>query len=105
MYLSFKSVCNKEHKGVICNMTSSSNSFQSTRPSDFTRNYEQTSGIFVPWERKYLSCLISPHLADTGIFLKYYQAAAQYSKFENFHENFILTNCVERHICNVKICD
>ena len=24
MHLSFKSVCNKEHKGVICNMTSSS---------------------------------------------------------------------------------
>ena len=26
MHLFFKSVCNKEHKGVICNMTSSSNS-------------------------------------------------------------------------------
>ena len=32
MYLSFKNVCNKEHKGVICNMTSSSNSSQSTHP-------------------------------------------------------------------------
>ena len=32
MHLSFKSVCNKEHKGVICNMTSSSNSSQSTHP-------------------------------------------------------------------------
>ena len=32
MHLSFKSVCNKEHKGVICNTTSSSNSSQSTRP-------------------------------------------------------------------------
>ena len=32
MHLSFKSVCNKEHKGVICNMTSTSNSSQSTRP-------------------------------------------------------------------------
>ena len=32
MHLSFKSVCNKEHKGVISNMTSSSNSSQSTRP-------------------------------------------------------------------------
>ena len=31
MHLSFKSVCNKEQKGVICNMTSS-NSTQSTRP-------------------------------------------------------------------------
>ena len=28
MHLSFKSVCNKEHKGVICNMTSSSNSYR-----------------------------------------------------------------------------
>ena len=33
MHMSFKSVCNKEHEGVICNMTSSSNSFQSTRPT------------------------------------------------------------------------
>ena len=59
MHLSFKSVCNKEHKGVICNSTSSFSS-QSTRPTgrvlgnyyssflDFTRNYELTSGIFVP---------------------------------------------------------
>ena len=51
-----KRICNKEHKGVICNMTSSSNSSQSTRPTgenyssflDFTRNYQGTSGIFVP---------------------------------------------------------
>ena len=34
MHLSFKSVCNKEHKGVICILTSLS-------------NYERTSGIFV----------------------------------------------------------
>ena len=33
MHLSFKSVGNKEHKGVICYMTSSSNSSQSTRPT------------------------------------------------------------------------
>ena len=33
MHLSFKSVCNKEHKGVICNMTSLSNSSQSTCPA------------------------------------------------------------------------
>ena len=32
MHLSFKSVCNKEHKEVICNMTPSSNSAKSTRP-------------------------------------------------------------------------
>ena len=60
MPLSFKSACNKEHKRVTCNMTSSSNSSQSTHPVeqmfgknyssflDFTHNYEQTSGIFVP---------------------------------------------------------
>ena len=59
-HLSFKSVCNKEHKRVICYMTSSSNSSQSTRPTgrvlgknylsflDLTRNYKWTSGIFVP---------------------------------------------------------
>ena len=33
MHLSFKGVCNKEHKGVICNMTSLSNSSQSTHPT------------------------------------------------------------------------
>ena len=33
MHLSFKSVCNKDHKGVICNMTSSSYSSKSTRPT------------------------------------------------------------------------
>ena len=33
MHLSFKSVYNKEHKGVICNMSSSSNSSQSTSPA------------------------------------------------------------------------
>ena len=32
-HLSFKSVCNKEHKGVICNMTSSSYSSQNTHPT------------------------------------------------------------------------
>ena len=57
--LVFKSVCNKEHKGVICNTTSLSNSFQSTHQDecfgknnlsflDFIHNYEWTSGIFVP---------------------------------------------------------
>ena len=34
MHMSFKSVCNKEQKGVICNMTTLSNSSQSTRPTD-----------------------------------------------------------------------
>ena len=63
MHLTFKSICNKEYKGVICNMTSLSNSSQITRPTgrvlweallnyssflDFTRNYERTSWIFVP---------------------------------------------------------
>ena len=33
MHLSFKSVRNKEHKQVICNMTSSSYPSQSTRPT------------------------------------------------------------------------
>ena len=64
MHLSFKSVYNKEHKGVICNMTSLSYSFKRTPSAlllqdecfgkkyssflDFTRNYKWTSGIFVP---------------------------------------------------------
>ena len=33
MYLFFKSVCNKEHKGMICYMTSSRISFKITRPT------------------------------------------------------------------------
>ena len=33
MQLSYKSVCSKEHKGLICNMTSSSDSSQSTDPT------------------------------------------------------------------------
>ena len=33
MHLSFKSVCNKEHKGVICYIISLSDSSQSTRPT------------------------------------------------------------------------
>ena len=33
MNVSFKSVCNKEHKGVICDMTSSSNSSKRTCPT------------------------------------------------------------------------
>ena len=37
MHLSFKSVCNKEHKGVICNKISSSTSLQSTHPTGCTR--------------------------------------------------------------------
>ena len=65
MHLSFKSVCIKEHKGVICNVTSSSNSSQSTRPSGrvlweellvlsiFHRNYEWTRGIFCPLGRQH----------------------------------------------------
>ena len=42
MHLSFKSVCNKEHKGVICNMTPSSNSSRITRP--FKNSLVITSG-------------------------------------------------------------
>ena len=44
MNLSFISVCNKEHVGVI---TSSQNHSSFL---DFTRNYEGMSGIFVPCE-------------------------------------------------------
>ena len=60
VHLSFKSICNKEHKEIICYMTPSSNSSQSACPIgrvfwknylsflDFTRNYEWRSEIFVP---------------------------------------------------------
>ena len=33
MHFPVKSVCNKEHEGVICHMTPSHNSSQSTRPT------------------------------------------------------------------------
>ena len=74
MHLSFTRVCNKEHKGFICNMTLS-NSSQSTRPTgrvlwknylsflDFTGNYEQMSGIFVP-------CRVPTHLKSRNVRLK-----------------------------------
>ena len=62
MHLSFKIVCNKEHKGVICNTTSLSNSSQSTCPTgrvlsfgknylsflDFPLKYKPTSGFLSP---------------------------------------------------------
>ena len=58
---SFKRICNKECKGVICNMTSLSNSSQSTHPtgwelwreflvlSRFHSELQADNGIFVPW--------------------------------------------------------
>ena len=62
MHLPFKSVCNKEHKGVILNMTPMSNS--SCRTSalgkftrfflDFTQNYKRTSGILSSGMRRYM---------------------------------------------------
>ena len=80
MHLSFKSVFNKEHNGVICNMTSSSNSSQSTRPVfgknyssflDFTRNYERTSGIFVPSIGKQLRLRQACSFAQSHLSLSY----------------------------------
>ena len=57
-HLSFKSVCNKEHKGVIWlprvilpkALVLQDECFDKNHLSflDFTRNYEQASGIFVP---------------------------------------------------------
>ena len=56
-------ICNKEHKGVICNETSwvilhkalllQDECFGKNYSSflDFTRNYKRTSGIFVPWDQ------------------------------------------------------
>ena len=52
MHLSFKNVCNKEHKGVICNTTSLSyfsqdECFGKNYSSflDFTRNYRRTKSF------------------------------------------------------------
>ena len=59
MHLSFKNICNEDHKGVIFNITSSSNSSQRVLLEellvvlDLTSNYERKSGIFVP-------CILSP---------------------------------------------
>ena len=69
----------KEHKGVICNLTSASNSSQSTCPTgrvlweellaflDFTRNYERTSGILSPENRKRKLLEILEHLLFISI--------------------------------------
>ena len=60
MHLSFRSICIKEHKGVIRNKIALSNSSQSTHPTgrvlgknyssflDFTRISKRTSGILAP---------------------------------------------------------
>ena len=53
MHLSFKSICNKEHKGVICNMTSSSNSSQSTRSTGRTSALGRITGPFIDFTRNY----------------------------------------------------
>ena len=87
MHLSFKSVCNKEHKGVICNTTSSSyfpkalylqdKCFGKNYLSflDFTHNYERTSGIFVPChisqqcQQCIYICLVSTYVASLNLLL------------------------------------
>ena len=68
-----KSVWNKEHMGVICNITSLSNSSQALVLQDqclgnrylscldFTYNYEQMSGIFVP-------CTLKGHYSCNAYF-------------------------------------
>ena len=54
----------KIYKGVLCNMTSSSNSFQSTRPSAFRKNYP----FFLEFTRNYeRSGILSP-----GLHLQHY---------------------------------
>ena len=76
MHLSFKSLCNKEHKGVIYK-TSSSNSSQALIPldecfgknyssfPDFTRNYERTSGIFVSCQKDNFS-IFDPNILSVA---------------------------------------
>ena len=100
MHLSFKSVCNKEHKRVICNMTSSSNSSQIGKNYlpflDFTRNYERTSGIFVPWPLSFhhsvytrLGTYVASKLGQFALYVyrcKFKSSSNVYSKtFVNDH--------------------
>ena len=66
MFLSFKSVFNKEHKVEICNMTSSSNSSKfllgknHSYVLDFTRNYERV---------EFLPLLPISHYSEPLLFL------------------------------------
>ena len=84
IHLSFKSLCNKEHKGVICvyviclprvilpkALVLQDECFGKNYWSflDFTHNLERTSEIFVPchnlWHRKQLRVIFWWHLLDT----------------------------------------
>ena len=78
MQLSFKSVFNKEHKGVICKMTSSSNSSQSTRPVGrvlweelleevILHMYDECYGKNY-WRKSYCICRMSAMGRITGPF-------------------------------------
>ena len=75
-HLSFKSVCNKEHKGVIWlpwvilpkALVLQDECFGKNYSYflDFTRNYERTSGIFVPW----LQCRVQGSCNQDFVLLK-----------------------------------
>ena len=64
MHMSFKSVCNKEYKGVICNMTSSNNSSQSARPTgqvlgkNYSSNLDLRAEFLSPEDNLYLPRLV-----------------------------------------------
>ena len=112
MHLPFKSVCNKEHKGVISNITSSSNSFQSNSPQvilskaiilqdecfgknnssllDFTCNYRRTSGILSPALGGWLWC------AST---LPYYLGPSRPTPFINQYLYTVKTAPLESSMC------
>ena len=86
MHLSFKSICNKEHKGVICNMTSSSNFPLSTRPTgrvlweellvflDFTHNNQRTNGIFDPCHPSFET--LFSYQGNTVYYSVYYKSSS-----------------------------
>ena len=74
MYLAFKSVCNKEHKGVICNMTSQS---------------KHSSGIFVP-------CLYCKQYGPQSVFIVF-ASMVKVAWFRGY-KTFILLSSIEHEI-------
>ena len=89
MHLSFKSVCNKEHKGVICNMTSWSYFSQSTHPTG--------RGL---WEELLVLSLISLEITIERLDILspefYYSFTHLFKKIRNIFKNvvFILDTLV-----------
>ena len=91
MHLSFKSICNTEHKGVI---RLQDECFAKNYSSclDFTRNYERTSGILSPVEHMVLTfVMLNICMHHTRVNLLYSSNCCKHA-FSNIAENGVDPN-------------